>query len=80
MILNKIREEIENSYRSQSPMSAFKYSEGYITGLKRYGIINLSNFNELNNYNHKIFEHSLDVDIGKIRGDIGRYSKLLKER
>lgn len=54
IIANEIRKNIEESYESQSPQDAFKFAEGFITGLKRYAVINFKDFTELNNYNHNL--------------------------
>jgi hypothetical protein len=55
IIAEEIKKDIEESYESQSPQDAFKFAEGFITGLKRYAVINLKDFTELNNYNHNLF-------------------------
>ena len=55
IIAEEIKKNIEEGYESQSPQDAFKFAEGFITGLKRYAVINLKDFTELNNYNHNLF-------------------------
>ena len=55
IIAEEIKKNIEEGYESQSPQDAFKFAKGFITGLKRYAVINLKDFTELNNYNHNLF-------------------------
>ena len=71
MILAEIREMMEDVYRSESQMSAYKYIQGYIDGLKKYEKITIRDWHELDNYNHELFCHSLDV-----KSSTGRYIKL----
>ncbi len=66
IIAEEIKKNIEESYESQSPQDAFKFAEGFITGLKRYAVINLKDFTELNNYNHNLFlQHITKKDRGR---------------
>ena len=77
MILAEIRKMMEDVYRSESQMSAYKYIQGYIDGLKKYEKITIRDWHELDNYNHELLKHSLDVNIEKTnRSNIGRYIKL----
>lgn len=65
VIANQIKKDIAKGYESQSPQDAFKFAEGFITGLKRYAVINLKDFTELNNYNHNLFLKYITEKEGK---------------
>jgi hypothetical protein len=81
VILTEIRDFIENNYRDKvnSQLSSYKYIQGYLDSLKKYNVISLRDFHELGNYNQEIYEHSLDVQVKRVKENAGRYIKLPKE-
>ena len=84
MILTEIKERIDRNFTTESLMSAQRYSQGYIDGLKAYAVINLRDWHELNNYISEQFKKELNLQTIKVKGwnreNIGRYIKLPKER
>lgn len=82
MIVSQIKEIIDKNYgKIQIPtittaegsiitptMVINTYSEikGYIQALKDFGIINLNDYWELNDYNRKIYKNKLDIVMYKI--------------
>ncbi len=59
-IVSEIKKNIQTSYKSQSTRDAFKFAEGFITGLKVYAVINLKDFLELNDYNHQMLKNLME--------------------
>ena len=84
MILTEIKERIDRNFTTESLMSAQRYSQGYIDGLKAYAVINLRDWHELNNYISEQFKVKLNLQEEKIknwsRENVGRYIKLPKEK
>ncbi|MFW5887707.1 MAG: hypothetical protein ACOCUH_02805 [Bacteriovoracia bacterium] len=72
MFLTELRELIEDSYRVriQSHVSTYYYIQGYLDGLKKYGVIVLKDWQALNNHNQEIFNHGLNVALERIKKSI----------
>jgi hypothetical protein len=81
MILSEIRKAIDRNFKTESLMSAQRYSQGYIDGLKKYEVINLRDWHDLNNYISEKLKEKLNLQVEKVKSwdKNGRYIKLPKE-
>ncbi len=65
MILSEIRKAIDRNFKTESLMLAQRYCQGYIDSLKTYGVINLRDWHDLNNYISERFKEKLDLQVEK---------------
>ncbi len=67
MILSDIKKHIDDNFRTESLLSAQRYCQGYIDGLKKYCVINYRDWHDLNNYVSERFKEKLNIQVIKIK-------------
>jgi hypothetical protein len=75
MILSEIRKAIDRNFKTESLMSAQRYSQGYIDGIKhapKYGVLSDKDWHELNNYISEKLKEKLNY---QKRGKDGKSTK-----